>query len=308
MGRHKRNVTYNNVFIVLLVYVDDIVITGNNIEEINNVKHSLSKTFMIKDLGKLKYFLGIEVIETEHGLSLCQRKYFLELLNEFGLLGCKPLNTSIEVNVSSYNGNEKDKVLSNITVQFMHAPITAHLKLAFRVLRYLKGSPGKGVHISKGMSLNLVAYSDSDWAKNLIGRKSITGYCVFMGNSLISWKSKKQPTVSMSSAEAEYRALAAITCEIIWILKVLNDLKLMSVLPITLCCDNSPVIQIAANPVHHERTKHFDIDWHIVREKVNSGLIKILKIDSEVNPADLFTKDKSMIWIKGENSWIEVKE
>ncbi|XP_071695611.1 uncharacterized protein [Rutidosis leptorrhynchoides] len=306
----------HDIFVVLLVYVDDIVITGNNKAEIDSVKHFLKSKFLIKDLGLLKYFLGIEVVQTNDAIYLSKRKYCMELINEFGLLASKPLSTPIELNVSSYKGKDNEKVISNITVyqkligkliyititrpdisyavhilsQFMHAPKPSHLNLAFRVLRYVKGCPGKGLSFSKSNSLTLSAYVDSDWGKNLINRRSITGFCIFLGNCLISWKSKKQPTVSKFSAEAEYRATVACTCEIIWIINLLTELKLNKLLPVLMHCDNNPAIQISANPVHHERTKHFDIDWHIVREKANSGVLNIVKVASVLNIADLFTK------------------
>ncbi|XP_071704401.1 uncharacterized protein [Rutidosis leptorrhynchoides] len=259
---------------------------------------------------------GIEVINTDEGLNLSQRKYCLELINEFGLLAAKPVNTPIDANVSSYKG-ENEEIIKNMSVyqklvgkliyitvtrpdisyvvhvlsQFMHAPTVSHLKLAFRVLKYLKGCLGKGISINKGMkNFDITAFVDSDWGKNLLARKSITGFCFCLGDSLISWKSKRQPTVSRSSAEAEYRAMGAVTCELIWILKLLTELKLKNLIPMKMFCDNSPAIQIAANPVYHERTKHFDIDWHYVRDKVSSGVIKIEKINSNLNTADLFTK------------------
>ncbi|XP_071741001.1 uncharacterized mitochondrial protein AtMg00810-like [Rutidosis leptorrhynchoides] len=134
--------------------------------------------------------------------------------------------------------------------QFMHAPTGSHLKLAFRVLKYLKGCPGKGICINKGMNnFALTTYVDSNWGKNLLARKSIIGFCIYLGDTLISWKSKKQSTISRSSAEAEYRAMAATTCELVWILKVLNESKAENLVPIKLFCDNSPAIQISANPV-----------------------------------------------------------
>lgn len=178
----------------------------------------------------------------------------------------------------------------HVLSQFMHAPRQSHLKMAFRVLRYLKGSPGKGVLIEKGKLPSLSAYVDSDWGKWFTSRKSITGFCLFFGGSLVSWKSKKQSTVSRSSAEAEYRALASVTCEIIWVLKLLNDFGVKDVIPVQVFCDNSAAIQIAANPVFHERTKHFEIDLHFVREKVSQGVIKTVKISSLKNTADVFTK------------------
>ncbi|GJY56354.1 hypothetical protein Tco_0455469, partial [Tanacetum coccineum] len=132
--------------------------------------------------------------------------------------------------------------------------------------------------------------SDADWAKCIVTRKSITGYCVFMNNNLVSWKSKKQNTLSKSSIEAEYRALASVTSEVIWILKTLEDLHCENILPISLYCDSNSAIKIAANPMFHERTKHLEIDLHFVREKILNGVVKTIKVDSANQIADIFTK------------------
>ena len=173
----------------------------------------------------------------------------------------------------------------------MHAPLQTHLNLGLRVLKYLKLAPGSGIGFDKcSHGFKMVAYSDSDWAKCPITRKSVSGYCVFVNDNLVSWKSKKQATLSKSSAEAEYRSMASVTCEVMWMLKVLEDLGVTELLPVELLCDNKSAIQIAANPVMHEKTKHFDIDVHLVREKVASGLIKNVHVDSKSQIADIFTK------------------
>ncbi|GJZ04958.1 ribonuclease H-like domain-containing protein [Tanacetum coccineum] len=168
-------------FVALLVYVDDIVLTGNDINEINKVKTSLRSKFKIKDLGELKYCLGIECLS-----------------------------------------------------QYMHAPLQSHMNLRLRVLKYLKGAPGSGVNYEKSEHI------------------------------------KKQATLSKSSAEAKYRLMAAATCEVMWVVNILKDLKVTNLLPAELFCDNNAAIQIAANLVMHEKTKHFDLDVHIIKEKVAS--------------------------------------
>ncbi|KAJ0483933.1 putative RNA-directed DNA polymerase [Helianthus annuus] len=309
----------SNVFIALLVYVDDIVITGNNKAEIESVKSFLNSKFMIKDLGELKFFLGIEVTKHKDVLYLSQRKYCLDLLSEFGMLGSKPVSTPIEQNVVIFDKDSTlpgDDLLENVSEyqrlvgkliyitltrpdisyavqclsQYMHSPLKSHLQLAFRVLRYLKQSPGQGLSFSKGNLFYLKCYVDSDWAKCKVTRRSVTGFSIFWSGNLISWKSKKQSVVSRSTAEAEYRAMCDVTCEVMWLQNILKELHVNITLPIELFCDNSAALSIAANPVFHDRTKHFEIDLHFIREKITSGIVQTKKIDTSKQVADIFTK------------------
>ncbi|GJZ43816.1 ribonuclease H-like domain-containing protein [Tanacetum coccineum] len=230
---------------------------------------------------------------------------------------CRPVETPLAENTTlNHVESEDDKLLSDIgnyqklvgkliyltntrpdisyavhcLSQFMHAPLSSHLEAAFRVLRYLKNSPGSGIQINKVGNLKLRAYADSDWARCPATRKSVSGYCVFLGSSLITWKSKKQSTLSRSSAEAEYRSMASATCEVIWLSNLLGDMGVKNLLPVVLYCDNSSALQIAANPVFHEKSKHFEIDVHLVREKVASGVIVTEKIHTSQQIADVLTK------------------
>ncbi|XP_022031160.1 uncharacterized protein LOC110932108 [Helianthus annuus] len=177
--------------------------------------------------------------------------------------------------------------------QFMHKPLLVHLKITLRLLRFLKLSPGKGTMFKKGNSLELTCYTDSDWARCPDTRKSVTGYCIFLGDCLVSWKSKKQSTVSRSTGEAEYRAMCSATCELVWVVNMLNELHVLCKLPIKVFCDSNAAISIAANPVFHERTKHFEINLYFLREKVATGFISTEKVESENQLADLFTKGLS---------------
>ncbi|GKE25507.1 ribonuclease H-like domain-containing protein [Tanacetum coccineum] len=162
----------------------------------------------------------------------------------------------------------------------MHSPLNSHLDATMRVLRYLKSSPGNGIQINRNGNLKLRAYADSDWGRCPATRKFVSGYCVFLGDSLVTWKSKKQSTLSRSSAKAEYRSMASATCEVIWLSNLLSDIGVTGLFPVVMYCDNSSALQIAANLVFHEKSKHFEIDVHLVREKVASGVIKTEKIHS----------------------------
>ncbi|GKB93541.1 ribonuclease H-like domain-containing protein [Tanacetum coccineum] len=258
---------------------------------------------------KVEYFLGIEVLDNKDGICLSQRKYCLELLHKFGLLAANHVDTPLPENDTlNHTESDDDHLLVNVSnyqrlvgkliyltntrsdiaydvhclSQYIHSPLISHLDAALKVLRYLKGSPRSGIQINKTGNLKLRAYVDSDWARCPATRKFVFGYCVFLGDSLINWKSKKQSTLSMSSTEAEYRSMASATCEVIWLSNLLGDMGVKNLLPVVMYCDNSSALQIATNPVFHEKSKHFEIDVHLVREKVACGVIKTDNVDTKV--------------------------
>ncbi|XP_022008266.1 uncharacterized mitochondrial protein AtMg00810-like [Helianthus annuus] len=304
-----------SVFIALLVYVDDILLTGNCEHEINRIKNLLKTEFLIKDLGLLKYFLGIEVIKVTDGVCLSQRKYCMDLLNEYGMSGSKPTSCPIEQNhvltkltmqeSKTVDVTQYQKLIGKLIYlshtrpdiaysvhylsQFMHKPTETHTQIAFKVLRYLKGAPGTGILFKKGSTFHLTAFADSDWAKCIETRRSVTGFCIFLGNNLVSWKSKKQSVVSRSSAEAEYRSMCNATCEVLWLINILRELKVDVSIPVVLKCDNTAALSIAANPVFHDRTKHFEVDLFFLREKIASG-IEIQWIFASLLFSDLTSK------------------
>jgi hypothetical protein len=174
--------------------------------------------------------------------------------------------------------------------QFMHRPRQPHMAAASRLLRYLKGSPGQGLFYPASSDLKIKAFYDSDWAACSNSHRSITGFCVFIGNALVSWKSKKQHTVSRSSAKAEYQSMAACSCELTWLFSLLHDFHIPHPQPSLLFCDSKAAFHIAANPVFHERTKHIDIDCHLVRDKIQQGLLQTMHITTQHQLADIFTK------------------
>lgn len=222
----------------VLVYVDDLIISGNDSAALNVSKTYLGNCFHMKDLGVLKYFLGIEVARSPHGLFLCQRKYALDIISEVGLLGAKLDGSPIEQNhrlvhakgeliadPESYRRLMGRLIYLAIThldlsysvhvlSQFMQHPKQEHWDAAIRVVRYLKGAPGEGILLRSDSDLSLQGWCDSDWAACPLTRWSLTGWIVFLGQSPISWKTEKQPTVSRSSTEAGYHSMASVTCEI----------------------------------------------------------------------------------------------
>ncbi|GJZ78479.1 retrovirus-related pol polyprotein from transposon TNT 1-94 [Tanacetum coccineum] len=299
-------------FIVVLVYVDDLMITGNDSSLIQKFKSQLSSTFHMKDLGDLHYFLGLEVTKSEYGLFVSQRKYTLELLQEAGVMSNKPYKLPMDPNLKLqaemgtslqdlevykryigkliYLTTTRPDICYTVQLlsQFMQSPTSVHMQAVKHLLRYLLNSPGQGILLAHHSEVKLTAYRDSDWASRPMTRRSTTGYYILLGESPISWKSKKQGVVSRSSAEAEYRAVTC--CEVTWLLSLLKDLGLKDLHPVTMHCDNQDAIHITANPVFHARTKHIKVDCHYVRDQVNEGTIKLEYIHTTKQLADVFTK------------------
>ncbi|CAM8937957.1 unnamed protein product [Rhodiola kirilowii] len=178
----------------------------------------------------------------------------------------------------------------HILSQYMQSPTEEHMRAALRLLRYIKNAPAQGILFPASSSLQLHAFCDADWAACPLTRRSITGHCVLLGSSVISWKTKKQPVVSRSSAESEYRAMAAACCELVWLSRLLGDMGVHVASSIPLHCDNKAAIHIAHNPVFHERTKYIEIDCHLVRAHVLSGFINPVHVGTADQPADIFTK------------------
>lgn len=299
---------------LILVYVDDLLVCGNCQVKINDIKDMMSKSFNMKDLGPVNYLLEIEVHRSAAGFFLSQRKYTTDILTEFGMIHSKPLNLPMNIKLkltaelgeplpdpSSYQRLVGKLIYLTITrpdiafsvqilTQYMQHPTSVHMQNAKRVLRYLSGTISQGVLLASASAAHLTAYCDSDWAGCVATRKSTSGYCIFLGESPISWKTKKQTVVARSSAEAEYRAMALTACEVTWLSTLLKDLGLKNLPPAILKCDNQAALSIAANPVMHERTKHIDIDCHFVRDQLKKGTIVTQHVSSADQVADIMTK------------------
>ncbi|RVW84364.1 Retrovirus-related Pol polyprotein from transposon RE1 [Vitis vinifera] len=300
--------------VVLLVYVDDIVITGSDSALLGQLKTHLSESFHMKDLGPLTYFLGLEVHHSPSGISLNQYKYASDLVATAGLQGATSVDTPMELNVklrkeegdlladpSLYRKLVGSLVYLTITrpdisfavqqvSQFLQTPRHLHLAAVRRIIRYVQGTSTRGLFFPAGNSTRLAAYSDADWAGCADTRRSITGWCVFLGDALISWKSKKQDRVSKSSTESEYRAMSLACSEIIWLRGLLAELDFSETDPTPLHADNTSAIQITANPVYHERTKHIEVDCHSIREAFEARVITLPHISTDLQIADIFTK------------------
>ncbi|GKV14899.1 hypothetical protein SLEP1_g25702 [Rubroshorea leprosula] len=263
----KFSATTARGIVLLLLYVDDMIITGDDVAGVEELKQSLSQKFEMKDLGVLSYFLGLEVTSSDDG-------YLLSQINLVYLTTTCP-DIAYAVHIVS---------------QFMAAPRSTHYAAVLRIIRYVKGTLFHRLHFSANSSLVLRAYSDADWAGDSSDRRSTTGYCLFLGNSLISWRSKKQAIPSRSSTEAEYRALGDTTSELLSLRWFLEDMGIPQPSSTDLYCDNQSAMQIAHNDVFHERTKHIEVDCHFIRHHVAQGTVYLVFIGSADQPADLFTK------------------
>jgi histone deacetylase 1/2 len=304
------------VTIFILVYVDDIIVASSTQEAITCLLQDLRKEFALKDLGELHYFLGIEVNKLRNGILLTQEKYARDVLHRVGMKDCKPVSTPMSTSekLSAQEGTPlgpKDATayrsvvgaLQYLTLtrpdisfavnkvcQYLHAPTTLHWAAVKRILRYLKHTMKIGLRISKTSSLLVSAFSDADWAGDVDDRRSTGGFAVFLGSNLIAWSARKQATVSRSSTEAEYKAVANATAEIMWIQILLYELGIQAPRAAKLWCDNIGAKYLSANPVFHARTKHIEVDYHFVRERVARRLLDIEFISTRDQVADGFTK------------------
>jgi hypothetical protein len=298
----------------LLLYVDDIILTASSTDLLQRFITLLHSEFAMTDLGDLHHFLNISVTRSSDGIFLSQRQYAVELLQRAGMAECHSTSTPVDTHakLSATDGapvadpsiyRSIAGALQYITLTrpdlayavqqvclFMHDPREPHLALLKRILRYLKGTLSSGLHLGVGPVQSLTAYSDADWAGCPDSRRSTSGYCVYLGDNLISWSSKRQTTVSRSSAEAEYRAVAHAVAECCWLRQLLQDLQVSLASATVVFCDNVSAVYMAANPVHHRRTKHIEIDIHFVREKVALGQVRVLHVPSTHQFADIMTK------------------
>ncbi len=309
-----------DLIIFVLIYVDDIIVTSSRQEAVPALLQDLQKEFALKDLGDLHYFLGIEVTKVSGGIVLTQDKYVNDLLRRVNMFDCKPVSTPLSTS-EKLSINEGDPLgpndathyrsvvgaLQYLTLtrpdiafpvnkvcQFLHAPTTHHWAAVKRILRYLKQCTRLGLKLSKSRSMLVSAYSDADWAGSLDDRRSTGGFAVFLGDNLVSWSARKQATVSRSSTESEYKALANATAEIMWVQTLLAELQVESPSMAKLWCDNLGAKYLSANPVFHARTKHIEVDYHFVRERVSRKLLEIDFVPTGDQVADGFTKALSV--------------
>ncbi|KAK8913818.1 hypothetical protein KSP39_PZI024059 [Platanthera zijinensis] len=301
-------------FLFVCLYVDDLIFTGNSESLCEDFKKMMTKEFEMSDLGHAHYFLGIEVKYGVGKISISQTKYAAEILTRFRMENAVPISTPMEFGLKlSKDGDEKtvDSSLFRSLVgslmyltatrpdimfvvslisRFMENPKQSHWEAGKRILRYLGGTLDHGILYEKVENYQLVGFSDSDWGGSFDDSKSTSG-CVFsIGSGVISWQSKKQKVVALSTAEAEYNALTIAGCQTVWLRMILEDLMLSQRSPTKLNCDNQAAIALTKNPMFHGRVKHVRMKYHFIRELVKNGEVEVIFCSTKDQAADIFTK------------------
>ncbi|XP_035834863.1 uncharacterized mitochondrial protein AtMg00810-like [Helianthus annuus] len=276
----------------LLLYVDDILLVTSSANLRATIMSHLAKEFAMKDLGPLSFFLGISVKHHKDTMFLSQQAYAQEIIERVSMSSCNHVHTPVDTHAklsASVGANFHDPTLYrslagalqyltftrpdiSYAVQqiciHMHAPKSDHWNALKRIIRYIQGTTSFGLTLGPSPTPQLTAYTDADWAGCPNTRRSTSLYCVYYGDKLISWSSKRQATISRSSAEAEYRGVANVVAEVCWLRNLLLELQRPLSRATLVYCDNVSAIYLSGNPVQHQRTKHIELDIHFVREKV----------------------------------------
>ena len=307
---------------ILMVYVDDITVMGNDAAHIILVKQELAKRFDLTDLGELTYFLGIRVTRDRKNrtLELDQSKYIRDVLIRFQMIDVTPAFTPlaagsqllkssrpVEDNDSSFITHYQSLVGSLMYAmlgtrpdlsfavtklsQFGSNPTDYHFKAAKHVLRYLSATQNYRLQFGSIDDNEITGYSDSDWAADQNDRRSTTGYAFLYAGGSISWASRKQTTVALSSTEAEYMAISDASRHAIWLRTLFSELGFKQTSPLLIHVDNKGSVDLALNPVHHKCTKHIDIKHHFIRQCLEDFSVELVQIPTNENFADVLTKN-----------------
>eukprot|EP00253_Pinus_taeda_P018100 PITA_18100 len=296
---------------IVEVYVDDILFGSNDDRLSENFATKMQSEFEMSLLGELTYFLGPQISQQEKGIFICQAKYIKEMLKKFKVEDCKPVLTpmvtccKLSIDDSSEDVDQRlyrsmiDSLLyvtttrpdvMQIVARFHATPKESHIIPVKRILRYLKGTTEYGLWYPKGNNLIIQAFTDADWARSIYDRKSTSRAAFYLGGCLVSWLSKKQTSILLSTAEAEYITVATSCTQVLWMKQTLQDLQVQFSEPISIFCDNTSAISVSKNPVMHSKTKHILIKYHFVREQVAEKNIKLEYVGTKEQIADIFTK------------------
>ena len=303
------------------VYVDDIILAGKSVSQLKQVKADLSSKFDMKDLGKLSYFLGMKVEQNGQNGSVWigQRAYTESLLKRFGMEDCNPVSTPVDISSKLTHATDNDDCINQHEYQsaigslmylsvstrpdisyavsslarFSSKPTKEHWTALKHLLRYLKGSTKYGILCMKGGTSECIGFSDADWAGDTNDRKSTSGYVFMLSGGAVSWSSKKQKCVALSTAEAEYIALSSAVQESVWLRQLIKELENSPETPTRILEDNQSAIAMTKNPQFHGRAKHIDIRHHFIREQVSRGTVQLKYCPTTEMTADILTKGLS---------------
>jgi hypothetical protein len=301
--------------LVIGVYVDDLIITGTNCEDIKRFKQEMAAVFKMTDLGLLRYYLGTEVKQSKEGISLSQGAYAAQILERNGMKECNSCQTPMEtrlklsklsteplVDATAYRSmvgslrylvNTRPDLAFAVgyVSRFLEEPRKDHMMAVKHFLRYVKGTKNWGLWFgrNKGKEAGLIGYIDSDYAGDIDGRRSTTGVVFFLNNSSITWTLMKQRVVAQSTCEAEYIAAANAAFQALWLARVLAEVQGAARKAPMLNVDYKSAIALIKNPVLHGQSKHIEVKYHFVRECADNGLVKVDFIRSEEQLGDFLT-------------------
>ncbi|CAL8169299.1 unnamed protein product [Prunus armeniaca] len=299
--------------LIAQVYVDDIVVGFTSDLHVQDFIYVMTSEFEMSLVGELNYFLGLQIKQSHDGIFISQSKYAKNLVTKFGLEGAKsartPMSTSAKIH-RDLHGKSVDQTLYRsmigsllyltasrpdisfsvgVCARFQSDPNESHLFAVKRIIKYVSETIEFGLWYTYDTCVNLVGYSDADWAGCSDDRKSTSGGVFYVGNNLVSWHSKKQNSVSLSTAEAEYVAAGSCCTQLLWMRQMLEDYGLAQSC-FLIYCDNMSAIDISKNPVQHSRTKHIDIRHHFIRDLVEDKILSLKFVPSEKQLADILTK------------------
>jgi hypothetical protein len=305
--------TEGKEILLVQIYVDDIIFGSTDDKLCKEFEQLMHKKFKMSSMGELTFFLGLQVKQKSTGIFIHQSKYVKDILEKFGFKDCKPASTPMETHKhleADLEGEDVDEHLYRsmigslmyltasrpdimfsvcVCARYQSQPKVSHITAVKRIFRYLKGKPNLGLWYPKESPFELVSYTDSDYGGENLDRKSTTGGCQFFGSRLVSWQCKKQTNVSTSSTEAEYVAASSCCAQVLWIQNQMFDYG-MSFLHTPIYIDNKSTICIINNPVKHSKTKHIEIRFHFIRDCNEKKLIQVVKVHTDNQLADLFTK------------------
>ncbi|VVT54825.1 uncharacterized protein SAPINGB_P004281 [Magnusiomyces paraingens] len=278
-----------STMVIIALYVDDLLISGNSSEVIAKTKSSLSSMFKMKDLGPVEQFLGMRVKQSPYHITVDVSRYIFDMLEEFGMQNCSSVKTPLPTrDLSDFSESDSATDASmyrSIIGKLIYAANCARPDLA------VAGTAELGLEYRAQKVYKLVGYSDADYAQDKQDRKSFTGYVFILSGGPITWACRKQVSPASSSVESEYMSLSDASKECFWINQLLSLCKIPIPLPVTMFEDNQGCIALAQNPVFHRRTKHIDVRYHVVRHYIRSGVIHLEYLDTQVMLADMFTKN-----------------